>query len=749
MIWKNITRRKGRTFLTVLGIALGVAAIVGLGALAEGMEAGYSSMLSGSQADLVISQPNSFDISFSSVEETVGPRLRAMPEVSAVSGMMQGFVPAEEFPYFFIFGYPADSFVLERFQVIDGDGFNTSGPSRAPGNPILLGLAAAEAMGKSVGDTIRLSDTVYRIIGIFQTGDAFEDGGAVLPLDEAQQLLGKPRQVSLFYIQLKDPQLEERFSRRVEKVMPDLDLSGTANFADKQIMGDALKGTVWAVAGLAIVIGGVGMMNAQLMAVYERTREIGVLKALGWPNRRILWMIFGESLMVCLAGGLLGVGLGYLALIALSDFAQFFGASSATISSALILQAFAVVFTLGLVAGLYPAWRASLLEPVEAMSYEGGTASQHVRRFPIGGMAVQSLWQRTTRTFLTLAAIGLTTGGIMALDGMITGAGESLNSMAIGAGTEIMVRQSNIADTSLSALDQRIGARIAAFPEVENVSGMVFSAVILPEANSFFILQGYSPNEYAIRRYVMDQGQRIDGNHQIMLGMTIAEALNKGVGDTIELSRQRFRVVGIYESDIGWEGLGGVMTLRDAQAFIGRPRKVTMYAVKVHNPADAPAVVDKINTTIDGTHAALAGEFAEQMPDMEAASGMMDGISALAIMVGGIGVMNSMLMAVLERTREIGVLRAVGWSRFRVLGLIFREALLLGLIGGVMGVFIAFGLVALLNLIPTIGEAAQPIWTLGIFTRAFTVALLLGLIGGLYPALRATRLEPVEALRYE
>jgi len=312
-----------------------------------------------------------------------------------------------------------------------------------------------------------------------------------------------------------------------------------------------------------------------------------------------------------------------------------------------------------------------------------------------------------------------------------------------------MVRQANIADTSLSALDQRIGARIAAFPEVENVSGMVFSAVMLPDTGSFFILLGYSPNEYAIRRYVVTQGRRIEGNHQIMLGKTIAEALNKGVGDTIELNRQRFRVVGIYESEIGWEGLGGVMTLRDAQAFIGRPRKVTMYAVKVNDPDDAQAVVDKINTTIDGTHAALAGEFAEQMPDMEAASGMMDGISALAIMVGGVGVMNSMLMAVLERTREIGVLRAVGWSRFRVLGLIFREALILGLIGGVMGVFIAFGLVALLNLIPMIGEAAQPIWAIGIFARAFTVALLLGLVGGLYPALRATRLEPVEALRYE
>ena len=749
MIWKNITRRKGRTFLTVLGIALGVAAIVGLGALAEGMEAGYSSMLSGSQADLVISQPDSFDISLSSVEETVGPKLRAMPEVSAVSGMLQGFVPAEEFPYFFIFGYPEDSFILERFQIIEGEGLDTRSHLRAQGNPILLGLAAAEAMGKSVGETIRLSDTVYRIIGIFQTGDAFEDSGAVLPLDEAQQLLGKPRQVSLFYIQLKDPRLEERFSSRVEKVMPDLDLSGTANFADKQIMGDALKGTVWGIAGLAIVIGGVGMMNAQLMAVYERTREIGVLKALGWPNRRVLWMILGESVIVCLTGGLLGLGLGYLALIAFSDVAQLFGASTATISSSLILQAFAVVFTLGLVAGLCPAWRASQLEPVEAIRYEGGTAGKHVRRFPIGGMAVQSLWQRTTRTLLTLAVIGLTTGSIMAIDGVIAGTGESLNSMAIGAGTEIMVRQSDIADTSLSALDQRVGARIAAYPEVENVSGIVFSAVMLPDTGSFFILLGYSPNEYAIRRYVILEGRRIEGNHQIMLGKMIAEALNKGVGDTLELNRQRFRIVGIYESEIGWEELGGVMSLRDAQSFIGRPRKVTMYTVKVHKPEDAPAVVDKINTTIDGTHAALAGEFAEQMPDMEAASGMMDGISVLAIMVGGVGVMNSMLMAVLERTREIGVLRAVGWSRFRVLGLIFREALLLGLIGGVMGILIAFGLIALMNLIPMIGDAVQPIWTSGIFARAFTVALLLGLIGGLYPALRATRLEPVEALRYE
>jgi putative ABC transport system permease protein len=84
-----------------------------------------------------------------------------------------------------------------------------------------------------------------------------------------------------------------------------------------------------------------------------------------------------------------------------------------------------------------------------------------------------------------------------------------------------------------------------------------------------------------------------------------------------------------------------------------------------------------------------------------------------------------------------------------VLGMILNEALVLGLLGGLAGVAIAFGLIALLNLVPAVGSFLSPEWSLVIFLRAFGVALALGLLGGLYPALRATRLEPVEALRYE
>jgi putative ABC transport system permease protein len=119
------------------------------------------------------------------------------------------------------------------------------------------------------------------------------------------------------------------------------------------------------------------------------------------------------------------------------------------------------------------------------------------------------------------------------------------------------------------------------------------------------------------------------------------------------------------------------------------------------------------------------------------------------LIVGGLGVLNTMLMSILERTREIGVLRALGWRRRDILTLILREALLLGSLGGLVSLIIGIVLAYLLSMAPLVGWVLQPQWSLGVFTRALTIALLLGIIGGLIPAYRATRLQPVEALRYE
>jgi len=302
LILRNLTRRRGRTILTVLGIAVGIAAIITLGAMARAMNAGYTAMLGGSKADLVLSQPNSFDLAYSSVDDDLAEALLAMPEIGGVSGMLQGFVQAEGTPFFFVFGYPSGSFVLERLQIRDGVGLDEKEAGASRGTPLLLGAVAAESLDRVVGDSIRLGDSVYRIVGIFESGDALQDSGAVLSLEDAQTLLGKPRQVSLYYIQLGDTADRLRLETRLARQYPELEVSGTDDFADKQLLDDVLQAYAWGLAGLAIIIGGVGMMNAQLMSVSERTREIGVLRAVGWGRRRVLTMILAESLSLRPAG---------------------------------------------------------------------------------------------------------------------------------------------------------------------------------------------------------------------------------------------------------------------------------------------------------------------------------------------------------------------------------------------------------------------------------------------------------------
>jgi putative ABC transport system permease protein len=343
--------------------------------------------------------------------------------------------------------------------------------------------------------------------------------------------------------------------------------------------------------------------------------------------------------------------------------------------------------------------------------------------------------------------IGLTVGSIMALDALIRGFSRTFNIFSNGG--EIMIRQANVSDTTLSSIDERIGDKIAALPGVQSVSGLIFTAIMLPESGSFFVLFGYEPSSPALQRYQIVEGHLFSGNRQIIIGKRVGEILKIGVGETLDLAGQRFEVVGIYESRVSWEEAGGVVSLRSAQALAGRMHKVTMYSVKMHDPLAAEALVVLLNQVFPEIHASLSSEFVEEMPDMRASQGMLDGISGLSILIGGLGVLNTLLMSVLERTREIGVLRSVGWRRRSVLGLILREAALLGLMGGLAGIGVAFGIIALTRLFPVITDLVIVRWEVDIFLRAISIALVLGLFGGLYPAYRATRLQPVEALRYE
>ena len=472
MLFKNLFRRKGRTFLTLAGIAIGVAAIITLGAMAEGMREGYNAMARGSQADLVLSQADAMDVTLSGIDEEVGQLLTSWPEVVDVDGMLMGNVQTEGSAYFYIFGYDPEGFAIDHFRIVEGESLAEA--RRVRGKPLLLGRTAAQNLDKEVGDTLRMTGGTFRIVGIYETGDAFEEGAAVMAAKEAQTLLLQPRRVSLYYIRLRDPDDQARLEMRVERQFSDLSISSTSEFADRQEMIKYLAGVAWGIAALAIIIGGMSMMNTLFMSVFERTREIGLLRAVGWRRGQVLRLILGESMVFALLGGILGTGLGVLGVYAMRGSETSFGALGGHLTPQLFIQAYVTVILLGFVGGLYPAWWASRLLPLEALSYEGGSGRQTSHRIP-GGMTVRNLWRRRTRTILTSLGIGVGISAIVALNGITEGFIDTFSALALGSQTDLMAIEADASDMGYSTIDERVGARLSALEAIEGVSGISFA----------------------------------------------------------------------------------------------------------------------------------------------------------------------------------------------------------------------------------------------------------------------------------
>jgi ABC-type antimicrobial peptide transport system permease subunit len=743
---KNLWRRRTRSLLTMLGIAIGVAAVVVLSAFGEGMARGFGSADVSVDADLLVSQRDAMMLVMGAIDVEIGDELKRIRGVEEVVGSVVGFQQMPETPYFFITGEEARGFAMGRYQLTEGRALQNK-------RELLLGRQAAQNLNKNVGDRFRIGEIGYRIVGIYQTGSSLEDNGAVIRLDDAQLAFDKRRQVSYFKLRLRDVRERDVIKAQIEARWPDLAVIRSGEPGAQEDVLQMYRGMGWALGVFAVLVGGLGMMNAMLMSVFERTREIGVLRAMGWRRRRVVKMILGEALILAVLGGVVGLGLG-VALIALaSRTAAVGGFLSGTFEPMMAIQAFVIAVVLGLVGGGYPALRAARLAPLEAMRAESGAAVRMgaVARMLAGvlrGPATRNLLRRPARSLMTMVGLGLGVGFIVAISGIAAGA-ETIFKEMFGAGqTDLVAQQSGASDLAFSTVTERTVDQVRMHPEVKSVSQLIFGTSNVPGL-PFFIVLGADPREPYIRHYVVTEGRSIQRSGELMLGRMAANSLNKHVGDTLRFSGSSFTIVGIFETGIAYEDAGSVIMLREAQRIFGRPRQVTMISIALHDPSRAAEIGAELERRIPALMVSPTTEMTSRMQDFATMDAVFSALIGLMLVVGGIVMTNVMLMSVFERTHELGVLRAVGWSRRRVLRLILTEAALLSLLSAVAGVGIGVGLNALLTAIPGYGEMLVARYEPQMFLQVGLMALGLGAVGGLLPAWRAVRLQPVEALHHE
>ena len=240
-----------------------------------------------------------------------------------------------------------------------------------------------------------------------------------------------------------------------------------------------------------------------------------------------------------------------------------------------------------------------------------------------------------------------------------------------------------------------------------------------------------------------------ENENELIVGKNLADEENYTIGDTIDVYGNDYKITGIYETGSIFYDSAMYTGLSKLQNLTDNEGKVSSISVKINKDADLHTVNDKIKTDYNNTLTTITTE--EMSQTIDDTLGMINSattaIEALAIIIGGLGVINTMMMTVFERTREIGVLKSVGWTKKRILAMIMGESIVLTIISGIIGSILGvLAVVVLFNM----GDGNMTlVWDINIFIKAFIVALTVGIIGGLYPAIKASRLSPTEALRYE
>jgi len=356
------------------------------------------------------------------------------------------------------------------------------------------------------------------------------------------------------------------------------------------------------------------------------------------------------------------------------------------------------------------------------------------------------LRHRPGRTILAALGTALGIATIVALLAVAGGAKHSAGDLVHLGASDLGLFQKDAADPTTSILPTSLVGSLRRTPGIADATPLVLLVDDIPKAAGA-VAFGAEPGGFLTKRLVFTSGHLYRARDEIVVGDGLARRLHVAPGATLRIRGRPLRVVGIYHIGVAYQDSGVFMPLATAQGISDRHGEATVIPIKLAVGTRPATVKREIGRRIPGilvisdpeeaTRAGANGQLVSKAALV---------IAVLALVIGGIGVMNTMLMSVVERRAEFALLSAVGWSAPQVAGRVLIEGVATALIGAAIGLLL--GVIGAQLLINVLGaeQFVSPQLTAWDFGRALLVGVLIGVLGGLYPAWRAAQVSPAKVL---
>jgi putative ABC transport system permease protein len=795
---KSLAARPLRTVLTTLAIVLGVALVAGSLTLTDTQRKAADALSSASYdgTDAVVSAKTAFKVDSSedwaldkpTIDASLIERVRSVPGVAVAVGDVTDMnakivgkdgKPLGDGPYFGV-GYDAGTPGAERvspFRLVTGEW--AAGPGQ-----VVIDQKTSEDEGYGVGDRIEVTGVgevqSYTVTGVARFGDVKSLGpatAAIFSLETARKAFGKGDGVDSILVAGRDGVSAESLRATLARELGSAAQVEKASEHDRftfdglEMFISIIRMVLLGFGGVAVLVGGLTIINSLTITLAQRTKEIGLLRLVGAGKRQVMVAVLLEALVIGLLGSLAGVGVGYLLAKGLQSLFTSMGLDLPDAGTVFSTQTIVISMLVGtvitVISGLIPAYRATRVAPVQALRDAAGAGA----KVGIVGRIVSPVVSLLGRPAQRLAGVA----GLLARRNALRNPGRTMataGALTVGVAlvTVVAIMAAGLKDTTSGQLERQLDAThlvtgqdgwsptdasvserlratdgvsgvttirqdtMHAFGDNERVNAIDGSQV------SFKFADGSARADQLGRDgAIIDEGWATE--HGIAVGERFS--IQSPTGEELSLVARA-----IERSPV----LGGL-------DFGPVTISAATYDGAFRNEKSVLTVVDAGGVSTDSLSKALAAfpdakvqdkaAFIDsRTADIDMLMGIFVVLLALAVIVSLFGIVNALVLATFERRRELGMLAAVGMTRRQVRRMIRQESIMTSLLGAVTGVIAGFGLGALVTSLLA-DEGLTFVVPAGSLVGIAVVAVIAGVLAAIVPARRAARLSPLTALAYE